>query len=124
MKAFEKIQKILENAGAHLLPPEAIGVIDDGSGCAYQIGQLRAIASWGGGWDHLSISAGWGPRGPTRIPTYVEMESMKRIFFEEHEAAFQIHPPLDQYVNVQPFCLHLWRPQGAEIPLPPKELVG
>ena len=124
MKSFDKIQKILDNAGALPIASQTVGRIDDGTGCAYTIGSLRVIASWGGGWDHISVSAGWSNKGgPTKLPTYVEMESVKRIFFEDHEAAFELHPPVGSYQNVQPFCLHLWRPQDQEIPMPPKEFV-
>lgn len=33
------------------------------------------------------------------------------------------HPPASQYIDVHKHCLHLWRPIGIEIPMPPLELV-
>lgn len=76
------------------------------------------IASDGGGWDHVSVSL------PYRCPYWAEMAAIKDLFFHEAEAVFQYHPPRAVYVNYHPYCLHLWRPQTAEIILPPTELVG
>lgn len=70
MKEFFTIASTLQNAGAQFIPPESIGKENDGEGCAFQIGGLRVLASWGGGWDHVSVSAGWGPKGASRVPTY------------------------------------------------------
>jgi hypothetical protein len=52
------------------------------------------------------------------------MESVKRAFFEDHETAMQLHVPPADHVNMHPTTLHLWRPQGIEIPRPPSILVG
>jgi hypothetical protein len=81
-------------------------------------GVLRVIASNGEGWEHISVSL------PNRCPIWMEMEYLKRLFFEPHETVIQIHPPTAEYVNYQPHTLHLWRPTGAAIALPPSELVG
>lgn len=79
--------------------------------------KLRVIATTGGGWDHVSVSL------PKMCPTWEDMEYIKRQFFEPHEAAMQLHPPQANYVNIHPHCLHIWRPQGRTIPMPPVELV-
>lgn len=78
---------------------------------------LRVIASWGGGWDHVSISL------HNRCPGWDEMEWVKRLFFKPSEVAMQLHPAESDYVNLHPHCLHIWRPQGAAIPLPKLEFV-
>lgn len=75
------------------------------------------IFSWGGGWDHVSVSY------PNRCPTWEEMSRIKDIFFRDTECAVEYHPPKADYVNNHPYCLHLWRPQAAVIPMPPKEFV-
>ena len=49
---------------------------------------------------------------------------MKDLFFDDEETVIQYHPKKSQYVNQHPYCLHLWRPFNADVPLPPKELVG
>lgn len=79
---------------------------------------FKVIASSGEGWDHVSISL------PGRCPTWSEMSAFKDLFFEPEDAVMQLHPPVSDYVNLHPFCLHLWRPLEAEIPLPPSWMVG
>lgn len=79
---------------------------------------LRVIASWGGGWEHVSVSL------ERRVPLWEEMCFVKRAFWGPEDAVMQIHPAESRYVNCHPFCLHLWRPVGAEIPLPPAWMVG
>jgi hypothetical protein len=79
---------------------------------------IRVLASDGGFWDHVSVSI------KNRCPTWEEMEFVKRLFFEPPETAMQLHVPSDDHVNYHPNCLHLWRPQRAEIPRPPSAMVG
>jgi len=78
---------------------------------------LRIIASWGGDWDHVSVSLA------DRCPTWDEMAFVKEVFFRPDEAVMQLHPPRSVYKNLHPFCLHLWRPQHEPIPLPPPRFV-
>lgn len=77
------------------------------------------IVSNGGGWEHVSISK----PNAKRCPTWEEMCAIKDIFFEPEEAVVQYHPPKSQYVNRHEFTLHLWRPIGVEVPMPPKWFV-
>lgn len=79
--------------------------------------QLRIIASWGGGWDHVSVSL------PDRCPTWDEMNFVKDQFFGSHETVMQLHPAKQNYVNCHPFCLHLWKPHQEAISLPPTVMV-
>jgi len=79
---------------------------------------LKVLASDGLGWDHVSISL------PNRCPTWDEMCRIKALFWDEEDAVMQLHPPRSDWVNNHRFCLHLWRPQQAEIPLPPAVMVG
>lgn len=79
---------------------------------------LTVIASFGGGWDHVSVSH------PKRIPNWLEMSYIKRVFFDAHETVMELHPPESEYINNHPRCLHLWRPHGVEIPCPPTWMVG
>lgn len=79
---------------------------------------LRVIATTGEGWDHVSVSL------PNRCPIWGEMERIKRMFFQDHEVAMQLHVASKDHVNVHPYCLHLWRPIDKEIPLPPSIMVG
>lgn len=79
---------------------------------------MKVIASSGEGWDHVSVSR------RNRCPNWPEMEHVKRMFFRDDETAMQLHVPPTDHVNCHPYCLHLWRPHGIEIPRPPSIMVG
>jgi hypothetical protein len=81
--------------------------------------ELRCIVAADEGWDHISVTTSL-----PRCPTWAEMEQVKRLFFAESEAAMQLHVPPRDHVSVHPHCLHLWRPHGQAIPLPPAWMVG
>lgn len=76
------------------------------------------IISDGMGWDHVSVSL------PNRIPGWSAMCFIKNTFFDENEAVVQFHPPKKDYINNHPHCLHLWKKQGYEFPLPNPIMVG
>jgi hypothetical protein len=69
-------------------------------------------------WEHVSVSR------PDRCPTWDEMCRVKRLFWEPDECVVQFHPPESEYVNVHRHCLHLWKPVGVEVVLPPSLCVG
>ena len=69
-------------------------------------------------WDHVSVSTDSG------CPIWEEMAWVKTLFFKPTETVIQLHPPDSEYVNCHPHTLHLWRPVGVEIPLPPSDAVG
>lgn len=79
---------------------------------------LFVMASNGRGWEHVSVSK----RKST--PTWDEMCAVKDLFFDAEETVVQYHPPKSEYVNQHPYCLHLWRPTGKDIPRPPAIFVG
>lgn len=84
---------------------------------------LRVIASPGDAneeipWEHVSVSL------KNRCPRWQEMCFVKDLFWDDDEAVMQLHPSKSEYVNNHPFCLHLWRPQDGNIPLPPSIAVG
>lgn len=83
--------------------------------CGYS---LRIVASDGMGWEHVSVSL------PTRCPTWEEMCRVKNMFWDDTDCVVQYHPPKSDYVNNHPYCLHLWRPIGIELPKPPSFMVG
>lgn len=80
-------------------------------------GDVSIIASDGYGWDHVSVSG-------DKIPRWHVMAWVKDQFWDDTEAVMQLHVPASQHVNNMSRCLHLWRPQGVEIPLPPSWMVG
>ena len=48
-------------------------------------------------------------------PTWDDMCAIKDVFFEDEEAAIQLHPKKSEYVNIMSNCLHLWRPKDPEL---------
>ena len=82
---------------------------------------FRAIASNGGGWEHISVT----PCNQKRktCPTWEEMCEIKDMFFEQEERVVQYHPPKSEYINNHPLCLHLWRQTTGDFPHPPKLFV-
>lgn len=79
---------------------------------------LRAIVSEGMGWEHVSVSR------TDRCPTWPEMCQVKDLFWDEDDCVVQYHPSKSAYVNNHPYCLHLWRPIGIELPRPESIFVG
>lgn len=78
---------------------------------------LKIVASSGQGWDHVSVSRS------SRCPNWIELEFVKRKFFNDDETAMQLHIPSSEHINLHPHTLHLWRPQQGDIPRPPQEFV-
>jgi len=84
-------------------------------------GPLRILSSGsgnGGEWEHVSVSCA------TRCPTWDEMAWVARLFWEDSETLLMFRPPKSQYVNYHPYTLHWWKQTGAEVELPPTELIG
>jgi len=79
---------------------------------------MAIVASWGGGWEHVSASF------KNRCPTLDEMCAIKDIFWHDEECVAQYHPPKSVYVNCHPYCLHLWKKAGSEYETPPALFVG
>jgi hypothetical protein len=78
-------------------------------------------------WDHVSVSV--AIKSPEdmnnrRLPTWEEMHYVKRLCWDDEETVIQIHAPADAYVNENRWVLHLWKPIGIEIPLPPTKTIG
>lgn len=60
-----------------------------------------------------------------RFPsTAADGNNGKDIFWGPEETVIQYHPPKSEYVNNHPSVLHLWRPTGVDLPLPPSILTG
>lgn len=107
------------------------GTFGDHKNGIFELPSLRAdgsmlaiIATAKDGWDHVSVSR------DDRIPTWDEMEQVKRLFFKPDEVAFQLHPALDDYIDGSMpggralNTLHIWRPTNATFVTPPAYMVG
>lgn len=86
------------------------------------------VVSDGEGWEHVSVSIRRIKKGQMqqvdRVPTWEEMCTVKDIFWNEDEAVVQYHPRKQDYVNLHPHVLHMWRPTEQELPLPNPVFVG
>ena len=61
-------------------------------------------------WLHVSFSR------KSRMPTYAEMQMVKRDFIGDDKKALFILPKLKNYVNINPTCLHLWVSEKDIVP--------
>ncbi len=73
------------------------------------------------GWDHISlvVRTYYNGKRVERIPGTSELEEVCEMFFGEDEPVVEVHPRREDYVNINPYTLHLWRPINEELPLPP-----
>lgn len=63
------------------------------------------IASYDLDWEHVSVTL----QG-NRCPNWREMCYMKDLFWEDNEECIQVHPKKSEYVDLHPYCLHIWKP--------------
>ena len=112
---FENIKEQLKKYPHHSEGIDSDGMAFQVQGPEFQV--LKVIASWGDGWNHVSVSL------PNRVPTWEEMCFIKNITFGKESMAIQYHPPEKDYINIHPFVLHLWEPHGQYIPTPPTYMV-
>lgn len=84
--------------------------VDGVAGILHMTGLRKCtfVASWGGGWEHVSVCP------ENRCPDWDEMCRIKDMFWNDDEVVMQLHPAKNNYVNIMPNCLHLWRPIGQE----------
>ena len=106
------------------IKPSLDTILSEGEdGFAAQVASQKTIyniiVSWGGDWEHASVSI----FGSDRCPTWDEMCFIKNLIWKMDETVLQYHPPENQYVNDHPYVLHLWRPTNRSIILPPKSFV-
>ena len=117
----------------HSLPPSMNKLACGSNNGAFAIGSpipgrwLYCIASDGGGWEHVSVTAWRGRIGRATkgcTPNWPEMCHAKDTFWGDEDRVVQFHPPRSEHVNAHEHCLHLWRPTDLEIPHPPFIFVG
>lgn len=113
MKTFDEIKK---NPKLEF----TMAGIDGGAGILHMTGlrHCTVVFSCAGGWEHVSVC----PRN--RLPDWEEMCQIKDMFWNEEECVVQFHPPKSEHVNNMANCLHLWKPIGREMPMPPSIMVG
>lgn len=65
-------------------------------------------------WLHISVSKNdW-------VPSHADMAKVKDAFVGNGRYAYAVFPPTEMYVNLHPYCLHLWAlaegPDGKVLP--------
>ena len=116
---MKTIDEILSSGAIY---SDKLSIGDDGLKGFIFVNRLNMsfVASWGGGWDHVSVA----PLKKKITPDWETMCRVKDIFFKPEEAVIQIHPPETEYVNLMQNCLHLWRANDKPMLLPPSFMVG
>ena len=116
---MKTVEEILSYKGIY---SDKLKIGDDGIKGFISVNRIDMsfVASWGGGWDHVSVA----PIKRYIVPDWNTMCKVKQIFFKPDEAVIQIHPPEDQYVDNLSNCLHLWRSNDKPMLLPPSFMVG
>lgn len=61
-------------------------------------------------WLHVSVSR------KSKLPTYTELQMIKRDFIGDDRKAIFVFPKKSNYVNIHNFCLHLWSCEKDIIP--------
>jgi len=84
-----------------------INVSLDGATYVSALGTMRVVISAdteldGRRWRHFSISK------PHSMPKWDELVAAKEAFLGKESKAVQVIPPRSQYVNIHPYCLHLF----------------
>ena len=82
--------------------------------------KFKVIASADDAWEHVSVS----PLFKKRCPTWTEMATIKDLFFKHDEVVMELHVAAQDHISLHDYCLHLWKPLQAEIPLPESWRVG
>ena len=82
--------------------------LDGGIGELQLLGHRYGSVIWsfGGGWEHVSVS----PEKSKQIPRWEEMCKIKELFFEDDETVIQYIMAKKDNINLKEDCLHLWRP--------------
>ncbi len=81
--------------------------------------RLRIVSSGTGSeWEHVSVST------PSKCPSWVAMQHVKELFWDDEETVVQFHPKKSAYVNFHPHVLHLWKLSGHSAQLPPMHLIA
>jgi hypothetical protein len=63
------------------------------------------VSNSGAIWEHVSVTL----RKANRCPNWPEMCFVKDLFFGEDTQCIQFHPMKKEYINLHPYCLHIWK---------------
>lgn len=68
------------------------------------LAEIQTIQGSSGEWLHVSY---WHKN---RVPNHATTTLVKELFIGDNREAIAVFPPKSRYVNVHPYCLHLWSP--------------
>lgn len=82
------------------------------SGAAFKRGSLQVMISVlryddGRIWKHISVCGRTGP-SCYHLPTWEDLKRVKNDFIGEERWAYQVLPNSKQYINQNPYVLHLY----------------
>lgn len=80
-----------------------IVVVSDTEFKQFRMGRCLVFVSIDGGNYHLSIST------PDKLPSYEEMKEARYKFCPDEIYMAEIFPPKSEFINVHPYCRHLWQ---------------
>jgi hypothetical protein len=72
-------------------------------------------------WEHVSVTLILKRLTPTQVkrcPIWDEMCKVKETFWDDEDCVIQFHSPKSHYVNLEPYCLHLWRYTKTDVLMP------
>ena len=72
------------------------------------MGRCDVIVTIDGDRWHLSIST------PTCSPSYKEIKAARYRFIPDDVVMAQLFPSMKDFVNLMPYCHHLWEVKGIE----------
>ena len=71
----------------------------------FRMGRCLVIVSIDAGTWHLSIST------PDSSPSYKELKQARYKYLPSDITVAQLFPPVEEFVNLHPYCHHLWQIQ-------------
>lgn len=87
-------------------PWRVVKTLADGSAYLNELTGQTVIISLeehaGRKWLHVSTAF------QTRLPAWMELRAVKDLFIGRDREAMQALPPEKEWVNINPYCLHLW----------------
>jgi hypothetical protein len=80
-------------------------------------GSFTVIIDWalygdGRKWIHLSVAR------PDKMPEWSLLREVKNLFIGRERQAIQVLPNESKYVNIHPYCLHLFACVEGDDPMP------
>ena len=63
------------------------------------------------GWEHVSVSSAPG----SKLPSWEVLLKIKDCFWDEDEDVIHWIPKKQEYVNIHPNCMHMWKIRNTDM---------